>query len=92
MVPSSFHHLADDARGVEAGEARQIHRTFRLPGADQHSSLARLEREDVPGRTTSLGFASGSMAALIVVARPAALIPVVHRRLAASMLTVKAVA
>src|SRR6266849_1783131 len=43
------HHLADDAGGDQARQARQVDRSFRLPGAHQHAALARLEREYVPG-------------------------------------------
>ena len=44
------HDLADDRRGVEPGETRQIDGRLGMTGADQHAALARDEREHVAGR------------------------------------------
>jgi hypothetical protein len=41
------HDLADHARGVEPGQARDIDRRFGMAGADQHAAIARDQREDV---------------------------------------------
>ena len=60
------------------------------PARTSTPPLRALSGKTCPGRTTSLGLASGLIAALMVVARSAALIPVVTPR-AASMLTVNAV-
>jgi hypothetical protein len=45
--PVVLHDLADDARGIEPGKAREIDGSFRLPGPLQHAAGARTEREDV---------------------------------------------
>src|SRR6266850_4265473 len=42
--------LADDAGRLEAGEARQVDRAFRLPGANEHAATPGAEREHVPRR------------------------------------------
>ena len=43
------HDFADDAGGIEAGQARQVDGGFGLAGAHQHAALARAQREDVAG-------------------------------------------
>ena len=43
------HDFADDAGGVKPGDACEIDRRFRLPGADENSAVPRLERKRVPG-------------------------------------------
>ena len=43
------HHLADHARGVQPGEAREVDRRLGLPGALEHAAGAALEREHVSG-------------------------------------------
>ena len=41
------HDLADDARGRETGEPREVDGALGLPGAHQHAAAPRAEREDV---------------------------------------------
>ena len=43
------HDFADDAAGVEAGQAGEIDGGFGLAGADEHAAFAGAEREDVAG-------------------------------------------
>ena len=43
------HDLADHARGVEAGEPRDIDRSLGVAGADHHAAVLSDQREDVPG-------------------------------------------
>ena len=62
------HHLADDAGGEEARQAREIDRALGLPGAHQHAALARAQREDVArARRGRPGLAFGATAARMVV-------------------------
>ena len=42
------HHLADDARRLEAGEAGEVDGALGLAGAPQHAAAARAQREHVP--------------------------------------------
>ena len=77
MVPSAIHDFADHAGGRQAGQARQVHRGFRLAGAHQHAAFARAQRKMWPGRARSAGRQSGSMAARMVRVRSAAEMPVV---------------
>ena len=44
------HHLADHARGVEAGEPRDVDRRLGMAGAHQHAAVAGAQREDVARR------------------------------------------
>ena len=44
------HDLADDARGRETCEAREIDGAFGLSRAHEHAAFARLERKHVSGR------------------------------------------
>ena len=54
------HDLADDARGREPGEAREIDRALGLPGAHEHAAAARARAgRRGPGVTRSSGCASG---------------------------------
>ena len=48
--PVLVHDLADHARGVEPGEARNVDRRLGVPGAHQRAAIARHQREDVSGR------------------------------------------
>src|SRR6266545_893249 len=43
--PVLLHHLADDARGVEACEPCEVNRGFRLARATEHAALACAQRE-----------------------------------------------
>src|SRR5260221_3241627 len=43
------HHLADHARRVEAGQARQVHRRLRLARAHEHAPVHGAQREHVAG-------------------------------------------
>ncbi|QYU65973.1 DNA polymerase I [Leptolyngbya sp. 15MV] len=43
------HDLADHARGVEAGQPRDVDRGLGMPGADQHAAIAGDQREHVAG-------------------------------------------
>ena len=45
--PVLVHDLADDAGGGQPGEAGEVDRSLRLPGALQHASGAGAERKDV---------------------------------------------
>ena len=44
------HDLADHARGVEPGEARDVHRGLGVAGADEDAAVAGAQREDVARR------------------------------------------
>ena len=41
------HDFADDAGGVQAGDAREVDAGFGLAGADEHAAVAGAQREDV---------------------------------------------
>ena len=84
------HDLADDAGGLEPGQAREVHRALGLARAPQHAALARAQRENVARPHEVPGLASSAMAASIVVARSCAEMPVVTPS-RASIETVKAV-
>ena len=43
-----LHDLAEHASGRQAGQPRQVHRSFGLSTADEHAAFARDERKDVP--------------------------------------------
>ena len=43
------HDFADDAGGIEAGDAREVHAGFGLAGANEHAAVARAQREHVAG-------------------------------------------
>ncbi len=47
--PVIFHDLADDPRGFESREPREIHRAFRLPGSHENTALPRADGKDMPG-------------------------------------------
>ena len=85
------HDFADHAGGIESGDAREIHGSFRLSRAHQHAAAPRAQAGR-RGRAAprSAGRVAGSMAARMVVARSAALMPVVVPR-RASMDSVNAV-
>ena len=85
------HDLADDAGGIEPGEARQVDRCLRLAGAHQHPAPAGAQRKDVAGTgKVRRGRLRGSIATRMVCARSAAEMPVVTPS-RASMVSVKAV-
>ena len=76
--PVVVHHLADDPGRGEAGEAREVDRGLRLPGALEHAAGAGAQREGCgPPSIRSCGTEAGSMATWIVCARSAAETPVV---------------
>ncbi len=47
--PVLLHHLADDARGIEAREPCEVDGGFRLARAQEHAAFAGAQREDVAG-------------------------------------------
>ena len=49
------HDFADDAGMVQAGDAREVHGSFRLPGAHEHAAIARAQRVDVAGARQIFG-------------------------------------
>ena len=51
------HDFADDAAGLESGEAGEIDGGLGLSGTDEHSALAGAQREDVagPGKVRGAG-------------------------------------
>jgi len=49
------HDLANDAGGIHAGDARDVHGRFSLPRTNQHAALLRAQRKDVAGRARSCG-------------------------------------
>ena len=55
-----LHDFADDAGGNQAGQPRQIDRSFGLSGADQHAAFAGAQREDVAG-TRQVGGPGGGI-------------------------------
>jgi hypothetical protein len=48
--PVLVHHLADDARGVEAGETGDVHGRLGMAGAHQRPAIAGGDGEDMAGR------------------------------------------
>ena len=47
--PVLVHDLTDDARGVQSGEAADVHRRLGMAGADEDAAVAGDERKDVAG-------------------------------------------
>src|SRR2546428_595867 len=90
MVPSSFITSQITPAGISPASRQRSTLPSVCPARTSTPPLRARSGKTCPGRTTSSGFASGSIAARMVVARSCALIPVVTP-LAASMLTVKAV-
>ena len=43
------HDFADDAGGIKPGNARNVHRRFRLTGPNQHAALPGAQGKDVSG-------------------------------------------
>lgn len=85
------HQLAQDRCRAQAGQARQVHRTFGMPTAGQHPAIAGAQRKKTcPGLTIWRCSALERNAASMVVMRSWALTPVVIPS-AASMVTVKPV-
>ena len=78
MEPSAFMISQITPPGSKSGHARQIDRGFGLPGADQHSALARAQRKHVTGTSqVARRRIRDDMATRMVCARSAAEIPVV---------------
>ncbi len=50
-----IHHFADDARGIEPRDSRQVHRGFGLSGANQNSAIAGSQSVDVAGTRQVFG-------------------------------------
>ena len=90
MVPSSFITSQITPAGISPASRARSTLPSVCPARTSTPPLRARSGKMCPGRTRSSGRASGLMAALMVVARSAALMPVVTPR-AASMLTVNAV-
>jgi len=65
---------------VEPGDAREVHGSFGLSGANEDSAIARAQSVNVAGAREISGRVLGSVAAKIVVARSDVLVPVVVPR------------
>ena len=61
------HDLADDAGGLQPGEAREIDRALGLPGAHEHAAALARSGKTWPGVTRSSGRAFGRDRGRIVV-------------------------
>ena len=77
MVPSSFMISQMTPAALRPAMRARSTRGFGLSGADEDAAVAGAQREDVAGAGEIGGRVSGSMAVRIVVARSAALMPVV---------------